>query len=77
MPVTLCTANVEFEIDDTIFESRVAASLLPKNEGEAGHSGDTPDTQSSSLEDAEVALNADEVVDASQSIHDHSEDAQV
>ena len=106
VPVTLCTANVEFEIDDTIFESRVAvaqqgmlngkvlfsvpmdgpmakrlllgaASLLPKNEGEAGHSGDTPDTQSSSLEDAEVALSTDEVVDASQSIHEHSEDAQV
>ncbi len=56
----------------------LGAAPLPDDQGSgAGHSGDTPDTQSSTEQDAASAVSAVGSVDAQQSVSQHAEDAQI
>ncbi len=54
-----------------------ATPLPSKTESGVGHSGDTPDAQSSSGGDAEVARSTDGVVDAPQTVPSNSEASHV
>ncbi len=77
----MLNGKVQFAVpmDDSMAKRLLlGAAPVPDDQGSlVGHSGDTPDTQSSTEQDAVSAVSAVGSVDAQQSESQHAEDAQI